>query len=534
MPPLDQAAQAAPRGASIQARLYAEDPRQGLPAQPGLLTEVRFAADARVETWVETRHAKSRRIYDPLLAKIIVNGATARRRRSSKLQAALDATAIGGHRDQLDYLRADPARLRRFVAGDMTTRLLNASPIVADDDRGPRARHADTVQDWPGRARLLGRRRAAVRADGCAWRSGSPTGCVGNAEGAAGLESRWPARRCGSTRHGHRLAGARHGGDARRRAGPYWQAHRVSRRARCCKLGAIAGAGRARLSRGARRHRRARLLGSRATFTLGGFGGHAGRALRAGDVLHVGAAMRSSRREHAARQSLTPASPTTWEIGVLYGPHGAPDFFTDDDIETFFATDWEVHYNSSRTGVRLIGPKPELGARRRRRGGAASVQHPRQRLRHRRDRLHRRHAGHPGPGRPEPRRLRLPGDDRAGRALEDRASSGPATRPLPRLITPTEAARLALSKRQEIADRGARRRCRRATSPLAARASTLAILGARDRRRRAARGRLSPRRRRLSAGRIRPAWCSISGCASACTRCMQAARAPGACRASSI
>jgi urea carboxylase len=44
---------------------------------------------------------------------------------------------------------------------------------------------------------------------------------------------------------------------------------------------------------------------------------------------------------------------------VLYGPHGAPDFFLDEDIETFFATEWEVHYNSARTGVRLIGPKPK-------------------------------------------------------------------------------------------------------------------------------------------------------------------------------
>ncbi len=44
---------------------------------------------------------------------------------------------------------------------------------------------------------------------------------------------------------------------------------------------------------------------------------------------------------------------------MLHGPHGAPDFFTPDDIATFFATDWEVHYNSSRTGVRLIGPKPQ-------------------------------------------------------------------------------------------------------------------------------------------------------------------------------
>ena len=54
-----------------------------------------------------------------------------------------------------------------------------------------------------------------------------------------------------------------------------------------------------------------------------------------------------------------PAFTHHWDVGVLYGPHGAPDFFTPDDVATFFATDWEVHYNSSRTGVRLIGPKPQ-------------------------------------------------------------------------------------------------------------------------------------------------------------------------------
>jgi urea carboxylase len=48
-----------------------------------------------------------------------------------------------------------------------------------------------------------------------------------------------------------------------------------------------------------------------------------------------------------------------WNVAVTYGPHGAPDFFTQRDIDVFFETNWEVHYNSSRTGVRLIGPKPQ-------------------------------------------------------------------------------------------------------------------------------------------------------------------------------
>ena len=50
----------------------------------------------------------------------------------------------------------------------------------------------------------------------------------------------------------------------------------------------------------------------------------------------------------------------------------APDFFTDADIKEFFATHWEVHYNSSRTGVRLNGPKPQWA---RKDGGEAGL-HP--------------------------------------------------------------------------------------------------------------------------------------------------------------
>ena len=51
--------------------------------------------------------------------------------------------------------------------------------------------------------------------------------------------------------------------------------------------------------------------------------------------------------------------PALRELRVIYGPHAAPEYFTAGYIETFFATEWEVHFNSSRTGVRLIGPKPE-------------------------------------------------------------------------------------------------------------------------------------------------------------------------------
>jgi urea carboxylase len=111
-------------------------------------------------------------------------------------------------------------------------------------------------------------------------------------------------------------------------------------------------------------------LGSKSTFALGHFGGHAGRALLAGDTLHLGPAPPDA--PHAVPDALRPVLAQDWEIGVLDGPHGAPDFFTPDDIAAFYAAAWTVHYNSSRTGIRLIGPKPRWA---RKDGGEAGL-HP--------------------------------------------------------------------------------------------------------------------------------------------------------------
>ena len=101
-------------------------------------------------------------------------------------------------------------------------------------------------------------------------------------------------------------------------------------------------------------------LGSKATFGLGKFGGHAGRTLRHGDVLHVHRSADPLVALRTAPPAIVPTYGAHWEIAVLYGPHAAPDFFTEEFMATFFATDWKVHYNSSRTGIRLVGPKPEF------------------------------------------------------------------------------------------------------------------------------------------------------------------------------
>src|ERR671920_1382315 len=74
-------------------------------------------------------------------------------------------------------------------------------------------------------------------------------------------------------------------------------------------------------------------LGSASTFTLGQFGGHAGRVLRAGDVLRAvapavsGPANGEEATVAAVPLDSRPALTSTWELTVGEGPHGAPEFF---------------------------------------------------------------------------------------------------------------------------------------------------------------------------------------------------------------
>lgn len=103
-------------------------------------------------------------------------------------------------------------------------------------------------------------------------------------------------------------------------------------------------------------------LGSTATFTLGTFGGHDGRPLREGDTLATGVDPGPHQdwpdRDARAAIEEQPSIGHRWEIAVTEGPHGAPEFFTREDIDTVVGTEYTVHFNSDRTGVRLEGPKP--------------------------------------------------------------------------------------------------------------------------------------------------------------------------------
>ena len=353
-----------PAGASIQVRLYAEDPAKEFQPSSGSLSLVSWPPAARVETWIESG-IEVTPYYDPMLAKIIVRG-TDRADALAKMRTALAECRVAGIETNLDYLRQviDDAA---FVRGGVTTGYLRTLPYQRHAIDVLDAGVQTTVQDYPGR---LGYWHVGVPPSGpmdaLAFRAANRL--AGNADDAAGLELAvmGPTLRFASDTV---IAVTGADFDARLDGEPIacWRAVRVHAGA-TLEMGTAQGPGARAYLAVAGGIDVPAYLNSRSTFILGKFGGHSGRILRAGDVLHTGSANGKERRAAIA----APRYSNHWEIAVLYGPHGAPDFFTPGDIETFFATSWKVHHNSDRTGVRLIGPKPKWA---RKDGGEAGL-HP--------------------------------------------------------------------------------------------------------------------------------------------------------------
>jgi acetyl-CoA carboxylase biotin carboxylase subunit len=107
-------------GHSLQARVYAEDPKNFFPS-PGKLKVFRPPQDPTVR--VETGYAEGRDVtphYDPMIAKVIVHAET-RERAIDRLVAALEAFEIEGPKHNipavLAVLRSEPFRAGRVHTG---------------------------------------------------------------------------------------------------------------------------------------------------------------------------------------------------------------------------------------------------------------------------------------------------------------------------------------------------------------------------------------------------------------------------------
>ncbi|WP_426783232.1 urea carboxylase [Pseudomonas atacamensis] len=359
LPPLNELYQGLePQGHAIQARLYAEDPGRDFQPSPGLLTAVQFppanGVELRIDTWVEAG-VEIPPYFDPMIAKLIA-WAPSREQARAELHQALGDSLLYGVETNRDYLRQILLDAP-FASGQPWTRCLENLLYHANTFEVLSAGTQTSVQDYPGR---LGYWAVGVPPSGPmdsrALRLGNRL--LGNEQGAAALEITMsgPILRfnCDAV---VAVTGAPIALTLDAEPVPMNTALLIPAGA-TLQLGSISGAG-------ARSYLCLRggvqvpdYLGSKSTFTLGQFGGHGGRALRAGDVLHVPALADHSAGQQLAEQHIT-ALPGVRQIRVIYGPHGAPEYFSENYIATFFATQWEVHFNSSRTGVRLIGPKPE-------------------------------------------------------------------------------------------------------------------------------------------------------------------------------
>ncbi|KAK1999994.1 urea carboxylase [Colletotrichum falcatum] len=357
------------RGHSIEVRIYAESPLQDFCPSPGRLLDISFPEGVRVDTWV-TVGMEMPSSYDPLIAKIIATGED-RAAAAATLAGALEKTVITGVETNLEYVRRIVAS-EMFRSGAFTTTSLNSfpfdAPIVEVVDPGT----LTAVQDYPGRKGL--------------WHVGVPPSgpfddysfrlanrLVGNDSCAAGLEC---------TIHGPGLLFHCDAVVAVTGALAEVKLDNAFVQLNTCitvRKGQRISVGTA--TSGYRSYIAIRggiavpqIFNSRSTFALGKIGGHNGRNLRSGDLISVGSMITTAPSVASGPAIPLPADPTNayWSIGVVPGQHSAPEHFTEQGLNTLFAGEWKVHYNSNRIGIRLDGPKPQWA---RQTGGEAGL-HP--------------------------------------------------------------------------------------------------------------------------------------------------------------
>ena len=346
LPPLDAlTANLEASGCAMQARLCAEDPHQGFRPSPGSASVVAFPQGVRVDTWLRSGTAIPP-LYDSLVAKVMAH-APSRDRARRDLRRALAESVVFGVQTNRDYLR------QALACAPFAEARHDTGTLAALDYR-PRGVEVlapgvhSTVQSWPGRQGYwcVGVPPSGPM-DDVSFRFGNHL--LGNAEGATGLEL---------TLHGPTLrfrnaATVCVAGFCELERGTCWAPFEVA-------AGEVLAIG--KVTRGVRAYLLVAggfdvpaVMGSSATFTLGGIGGMNGRALAAGDVLPLAEAATPPR-------AAAPAPPPDWsarhELRVTMGPHCTEDFLTRDDVRAFLEAEWTVHYHSDRTGVRLLGPRP--------------------------------------------------------------------------------------------------------------------------------------------------------------------------------
>ncbi|KAK2595217.1 hypothetical protein QQS21_007070 [Conoideocrella luteorostrata] len=347
-------------GASIEVRVYAESPLEQFQPCAGKISKLRFPDGLRVDTWVE-EGTKITLSYDPLLAKIIAFGVD-RQSALRKLSRGLDATVIEGVQNNLEYLK-QIIRSEMFEHGSYTTKSLDSFQMISNSFEVLEPGTLTTIQDYPGRVGY--------------WSVGIPPSgpmddysfrvanrLVGNSLGTSGLECtlEGPVLRfhCKTT---VAITGGVAPVEVDGRLVDMNRALQVLP-GQILRIGTVEHGCRVyiALSGGIGTPL---AMGSQATFDIGKLGGFKGRKLQCRDVVNLASPLQNAiNGSHTSPQTTWPApiprQPNAhWTIRVIPGPHGAPDYFTSTGLEKLFSSQWTVHHNSNRLGIRLGGSHPE-------------------------------------------------------------------------------------------------------------------------------------------------------------------------------
>lgn len=342
-----------PQGVSFEARIYAEDFYHDFRPSIGHIDAVEWGEHARIETFISD-HLEISPFYDPMLAKVITKGKT-RQAALDRLTSSLKETQIQGIETNLFFLQ-EVLQKPQITAGTVTTKTLEQLsieiPALEVLDGGLNS----TLQDYPGRVGYWG---VGVPPSGSmdALSGRIANKILNNSEEAPVIEltlsgGKWLFR--GEMEFA--LVGAHLTPTLDGQSIPMYQVVTA-------KAGQILTFGESKT--GMRCYlavkngfSAAKVLGSASCFTLGNFGGKNGRSLQTGDVLHPLSTATSKTPLVKEPFELTKEE-QVWQIHVTPGPHCTSEFLAPEFLQEFCEAEWEVHFNSSRTGVRLIGPAPK-------------------------------------------------------------------------------------------------------------------------------------------------------------------------------
>jgi urea carboxylase len=347
-----------PKGAAIEARVYAENPAKDYAPSPGTLQSVEWKdiKGSRIDTWVHTG-SKVTSNYDPLLAKVMFHGPS-REDAIKGMAEILAGSRICGPPTNLEFL-ATILQDREFKAGNTMTKFLSSFkflPAAIDILAGGAY---TLIEDWPGRPTIGRGFSHSGPMDPLAFRIANFL--VGNAAGTEGLEitlSGPDLKFLGAAIVA--LCGAPMEAKLDGKPFPMWTRVKINTGQRLT-IGKTTGGGcRSYLTVHGGFPGVAEWFGSKSTAPMTAVGGYQGRALASGDLLGLVSELPAIKDDAELRipDHLIPQYPEHWELFSIVGPYDE-GYLKQEDIDMIYDTTWTISHNAARGGIRLIGPKPK-------------------------------------------------------------------------------------------------------------------------------------------------------------------------------